>query len=195
MTQALNWLYRNWYYSTIFLAIFVLIFSMAYILDEDMALFLIWMQTVVYFVHQFEEYVLPGGFVEFFNREMLGSTSADFPLDSKASFWINIPIIFVAFPISALLSGIVGFTIGLWTAYFSLINALSHVGMSLKVGYNPGLIVSTFLNIPVSLFTIYYFISNGISSITSNLTSFLIALLVQITLMIYGFRVLKPRAK
>ncbi len=189
----MKWLYNNWYKSTIFLAVYLLIFALIYLFKEDYALFLIWLQTIVYLLHQFEEYVLPGGFVKFFNTKPLGSKIDDFPLNIRSSFWINIPIIFIGFPLSAILAGYVNISIGLWTAYFSIINAISHVGMFFWFKYNPGLIVSLFLNIPIGVYTIYYFTSHNLASVDVNLVSLAIGLLIQASLMVYGFRILKPK--
>ena len=189
----MKWLYDNWYKSTLFLAVYLLVFLILFVLKTDFALFLIWLQFVVYLIHQFEEYILPGGFVAFFNKNLLQSKIADYPLDKKASFWINIPIIFIAFPLSAILAGTLDIAIGIWTAYFSVINAASHVGMSFMYKYNPGLLVSMFLNIPVGLYTIYFFASENLISFQHQLIGCGIGLLTQAAVMIYGFRVLKPK--
>ena len=114
-------------------------------------------------------------------------------MEEKVSFWINMPIIFVAFPVSAILAGQFGLSAGIWTAYFSIINAASHVGMFLKHRYNPGFWVSLLINIPVGIYTIYYFASHQIIPVSAHITGLLIALAVQGSVMIYGFKVLKPR--
>ncbi len=193
--KIMNWLYDNWYKSTIFLAIYLGIFLFVYLKDVNYPLFLLWLQLVIYFIHQFEEYVFPGGFVKFFNTKSLGSDKNDFPLDKKVSFWINIPIIFIALPVSMLLAGYINIAIGIWTAYFSVINALSHVGLFLKNKYNPGFFVSLFLNIPVGIYTIYYFASLNIISLSDQLIGLGIGLLFQIIVMLYGFVILKPKIK
>jgi hypothetical protein len=193
----MKWLYDNWFKSTIFLAVYMLIVLLIFVLKTDFALFLIWIQFVVYLIHQFEEYILPGGFVAFFNKKPLGSLKDDFPLDKKASFWINIPIIFIAYPLSAILAGYIDISIGIWTAYFSVINAISHVGMffKYKFKYNPGLFISLFLNIPIGVYTIYYFAFQDIISLHAQLVGLIIGLLVQAGLMIYGFRIIKPKVR
>ncbi|WP_100925218.1 HXXEE domain-containing protein [Tenacibaculum sp. SZ-18] len=191
----MKWLYENWFKSTIFLAIYVLIFLFLFLFQTNFSLFLIWLQFVIYLVHQFEEYVLPGGFLEFLNKELLGSAESDFPADKKFSFWINIPIIFVGYPVSAILSGYIDLSIGIWTAYFSIINAMSHVGMFLKHKYNPGFFISLFLNIPVGIYTIYYFVSQNLISLNSHIIGLIIGLLVQGFVMMLGFKVLKPTIK
>jgi hypothetical protein len=69
------------------------------------------------------------------------------------------------------------------------------VGMFFKYKYNPGLIVSTFLNIPIGIYTIYYFESQNLISVNAQLIGLAIGLLVQGAVMIYGFKVLKPKVK
>ena len=85
----MKWLIENWNESTIFLAIYVLIMLICFVMKENFPLFLIWLQIPVYFLHQFEEYILPGGFMDFFNIKVLGSDKSDFPLNKKESFWIT----------------------------------------------------------------------------------------------------------
>ena len=189
----MKWLYENWYKSTIFIALYLLIMLFLFLFDTDFPLFLIWIQFVVYLFHQFEEYILPGGFVKFFNNKMLESNKYNYPLDDVASFWINIPIIFMAYPLSAILAGQVDISVGIWTAYFSIINALSHVGIYFKHRYNPGFFVSLFLNIPVGIYTIHYFNAQNLISINEQLIGLAIGLLIQAAVMIYGFKVLKPK--
>lgn len=160
---------------------------------SNFALFLIWVQTPVYFLHQFEEYVYPGGFRQFFNVKALGSDDPNFPVTDAVSFWINVPLIFVAFPVSAILAGQVGLSKGIWTAYFSVINGLSHVGMFAMHRYNPGFAVSVVVNIPVGLFTIGYFVSRDLISLNGHVAGFAVALALQVGLMVYGLAVLKPK--
>jgi hypothetical protein len=189
----MTWLIANWPKSTIFLAIYTATLLTLYLMPTNLALYLIWIQVPVYFLHQFEEYVFPGGFMAFFNAHVLASNRPDFPLDAVASFYINVPIIFVAFPLSALLAGSYGIAVGVWTVYFSMINAASHVGMFFKSGYNPGLAVSVVLNIPVGLFAIGYFFVHDTVSWQAHAIGLLIGLGVQGALMVYGFRYLKPK--
>ncbi len=169
--------------------------SFLFVLNLDYTLFLIWIQFVVYLFHQFEEYILPGGFIKFFNNKILESNKDTYPLDDKASFWINISIIYIAYPLSAILAGYIDISFGIWTAYFSIINAISHVGMFFKHRYNPGFFVSLFLNIPVGVYTIYYFDAQNIISKNEQLIGLVIGVLIQGAVIFYGFKVLKPKVK
>jgi len=188
------WLEEQWPKSTIFLALYGALFLLLFAADEGAALLLLWLQLPVYWLHQFEEYVYPGGFVAVFNTQMLGSSRTDWPLTKRESLWINLPLIYVAFPLAAILAGSAGLAWGLWIAYFSVLNALSHVGMAFRLGYNPGLVVSLLLNIPVGAFTIWYFATNDLVSGSTHLVSLLVSLAVQGGLMVWGLKYLRARA-
>ena len=193
----LKWLYENWMKATPFLALYSFILVFLYVKDANYPLYLIWLQGIVYWVHEFEEYIYPSGFLDYFNRHAMGSKRGDYPLTKIGSFWINIPLIYVAMPLSAILAHFFGLAWGLWTAYFSALNALSHVGMAVvfKNKYNPGLVASVFLNIPIGVYTVWYFISNNLVSVQVNVISLIIGALAQGSMMIYGFGYLVPKMK
>jgi Protein of unknown function with HXXEE motif len=137
----------------------------------------------------------PAAFKEFFNTKVLGSPVAAEPLNARVSVWINVPIVYLAFPFSAVLATTVSLTFGLRTAYFSVINALSHVVMFARLGYNPGFVVSLILNIPVGIYTILYLSAHDLFSPMVHAVSAAIGIAVQAALMIYGFGVLEPRLR
>ena len=85
MKTILNWLYENWMKGTPFLALYTFILIWLYVKDANYPLFLIWLQCSAYWLHEFEEYVCPGGFLDFFNRGPLGSTRGDKPLTKAGS--------------------------------------------------------------------------------------------------------------
>ena len=189
----MKYIVEKWF-NFIYILVVVALFALFFVKD-DFALFLIWSQFLIYLVHQFEEYIFPGGFLSYFNRVLLGSSKGDWPLTKLFSFFINVPIIFIGFPLSALLAQKIGLFIAVWTVYFSILNSLSHVGLFIKKGYNPGFVVSLLLNIPVGIFTLYYFVINDLVSISSHIIGFFIAFLIQFTLMIFGFKNLKPKVR
>lgn len=193
----MKWLYENWMKATPFLAFYAFVLLFLYVKDLNFALYLIWLQTCIYWLHEFEEYILPGGFLDYFNSNMMKSNRGDYPLTQVGSFWINIPLVYIAMPLSGLLAHFLGIKWGLWTAYFSALNAFAHVIMFLKFGrkYNPGLVVSILLNIPVGVYTIWYFLSNHFVSSTENIISIIVGVLAQASMMIYGFGYLVPRMK
>lgn len=192
-----KWLYENWMKATPFLALYSFILLWLYLRGANYALFLIWLQTPVYWLHEAEEYVWPGGFLDYFNRNTLRSRRGDYPLDLAGSFWINIPLVYLLLPLSGIASTLWGVEWGLWTAYFSALNALFHVGMFFRFNfrYNPGLVVSTFVNIPVGIYTAWYLLSHGLVSTGANIASIVFGILAQASMMIYGFAFLIPKIK
>ncbi len=186
-----DWLYKNWPKATIFLAIYTLVLLFLYLYKNNFLLFLIWLQIPVYWLHQFEEYILPGGFKEFFNKKVSKVYDVDLPITDSFKFWVNIPLIWVAFPLFAGLSGI-DLQYGVWIAYFSIINGLAHLTWGIQYrGYNPGLVVSVLMNIPIGIFTIMNILgANGITS-SANIISIVVAILVQGALTAYGIIRLK----
>lgn len=196
MKKTLDWLYENWMKSTPVLAIYSFILIWIYVKDVNFALSLIWLQCTAYWLHEFEEYICPGGFLSFFNQKALGSTIPEKPLTKAGSFWINIPLMYVLLPLSGILSQRYGLQWGLWTAYYSTLNASSHVVMFfLYRKYNPGLVVSSFINVPLGIFTIYYFLSNNIISTQANIISIIVGVIAMLSMMIYGFAYLVPKSK
>lgn len=193
MERIMNWFKENWPKATIFLAVYVTLLLILFVRKENYVLYLIWLQTPIYFFHEFEEYVFPGGFLKFFNRKMFKSPEDEFPLDKSASFYINVPIIFIAFPVSAILATKVSLSFGVWTAAFSFFNAFSHIIMAIRFKYNPGLIVSVLVNIPIGAYTLYYFYSRHIVQISTIMVGCVIGLLVQGIITVYGFKILKPK--
>lgn len=193
----MKWLYDNWMKATPFLAFYTFILLFLYVRDTNYPLYLIWIQASIYWAHEFEEYILPGGFLQFFNRYPLGSTKDEYPLTKAGSFWINIPLVYIALPLSGLLAHFFGLEWGLWTAYFSALNAFAHVVMFFmyKFKYNPGLVVSILLNIPVGVYMVWYFNSHNLVSTTTNIISIIVGILAQASMMIYGFAYLVPRMK
>lgn len=189
----MEWLYNHWMKATPFLAFYSLILISLYI--QDKILYLIWLQTIIYWTHEFEEYILPGGFLDFFNKHMMGSSGGEFPLSKIGSFWINIPLVYISMPFSAILAHFFGYEFGLWTCYFSFLNAFSHVVMFFIFGfkYNPGLIASVCLNIPFAIIGVYNI--GPLLSLKVNVLSIIFGIIAQISMMIYGFGFLKPLVK
>ncbi len=127
-----------------------------FILDPLLNVFswLFWLHLPVLMIHQFEEYVFPGGFKKFFGSKMLNIDS-EFMSD-RTIFIGNVGMWFV---IAA--AAIVG-TKAIWFPVMLLIfnagNSLAHsLPFAIKArGYNPGFLSSLFLMLP---FTVYVVLS------------------------------------
>jgi hypothetical protein len=114
-------------------------------------------------LHQTEEYVFPGGFGKFFNTQIFKLDTEDRPLDQNFIFIINVILIWIILPLFGLLS-IIDYQYGLWIPYFSFFAGIAHVLLAIRAGkiYNPGLLVSLIINIPVGLWSILFLINNGV---------------------------------
>ncbi len=61
--------------------------------------------------------------------------------------------------------------------------------------YNPGLVTSTFVNVPFGIYMVWYFLSNGLVSPTVNIISIIVGIVAQASMMVYGFAYLVPKMK
>ena len=61
--------------------------------------------------------------------------------------------------------------------------------------YNPGLIISIFLNIPFAIYMVWYFFDNNLVTTQGNIISIIVAIIAQASMMIYGFGYLVPKMK
>lgn len=148
---------------------------------------LIWLQFVVYLIHQTEEHFWPGGFRDFINTHMFKSNVPGQPLDDAIIFWINIPMIWFLFPLFAVLAQHVDLGYGSFLALFGAFNALLHIITGVRFRcYNPGLVVNIFLQMPSSLYTLYVMHSMHVlsNSMAYNMLALAIALHVAMVIMV-----------
>lgn len=174
----MKWLVNNWFKSTIFLAIYSFLFIFLFIYEQDFALFLIWLHIPVYLLHETEEFVFPGGFPEMMMEGMAGKGKPVHYALMKAGFWINIPFIVFGFPFVATLATLFGLSWGMYVVYFTLIATIPHIisAITQKKFYNPGMAASMFLNLPASIFTIYYYVTNDLVSMSAHIVGLLVAI-------------------
>jgi hypothetical protein len=128
---------------------------------------LLWLHLPIMMIHEYEEYVFPGGFKEFLNTKSPlapKTLKEDVPLSEPYLFFVNI-IVFWSWII---LGGIFAPNIP-WIGFGPillqlLINNITHtVAFQTKQhGYNPGLFTTIFLLMPYSTFVIWYIIKYNI---------------------------------
>ena len=157
------WLKKEWAKVGLILSIYLFVLLFVFVRKYDFVLFILLLQTPLYMLHQTEEYIFPGGFGKFFNTKIFNLTTEDKPLDENFIFYVNVILIWVILPVCGLLSTL-NYNIGLWLPYFSLFAGVAHVALALKAKklYNPGLMVSLFINIPVGLWSIRYLLGQGL---------------------------------
>ena len=110
---------------------------------------LFWLHLPILMLHQFEEYVFPGGFKDYANK-MMGATLTD-----QKVFFVNVVIGWGVLTIAALVGmNAVWFPASM--VCFIGLNAMMHVLVALlKREYNPGAVVSLIVNIPFAAFVMY----------------------------------------
>ncbi|MCA9891392.1 MAG: HXXEE domain-containing protein [Anaerolineae bacterium] len=152
-----KWLKRDWAKTGLILSIFLFVFLTVFVQKSDFVLYLILLQTPLYMLHETEEYVFPGGFAKFFNMDIFKLDTPDKPLDENFVFFVNILLIWIILPVFGLLSAS-DYQFGLWIPYFSFFAGVAHIALAIKAKkrYNPGLVVSLLLNIPVGIWSIIY---------------------------------------
>jgi hypothetical protein len=162
LTAYFDWLKRDWAKVGLILSIFLFVFLFALVKDTNFVLFLLLLQTPLYMIHETEEYIFPGGFARFFNRDILRLDTDDKPVDENFIFYVNVILIWIILPGFGLLAG-VNLQYGLWIPYFSFFAGLAHIALGIKARklYNPGLVISLLLNIPVGAWTVLYLVDQG----------------------------------
>jgi len=152
---------------------------------------LYWLSLPLYMIHQFEEYVYPGGFKEELNKILLRGKVSREILTDKMVLIINIGFIWILTPVLIVL--------GIFSIIFPVIlmtlvtfNGFVHVIASIRFRrYNPGLFISLVANIPLGL---YVLIGLGLNALASGMELF-IGILIGVILHMGLFIVLGLRTR
>jgi len=143
-----------------------------------------WLSLPLYMIHQFEEYVYPGGFKEELNKILLrGNTHRDI-LTDKMVLIVNIGFIWILTPVLIVLGT---FSIIFPVILMTLVafNGFVHVIASILFRrYNPGLFVSLAANIPLGLYVLIGLVLNAMASGIELLTGILIGVILHMSLFI-----------
>lgn len=154
------WLYRYWPQVSFFAAFFIAAPLLAFHGVMSPALLAVWLQTPVYLLHQFEEHGT-GAFKRWINLRVLRSGGKELFTDAHI-FWINVPLTWILFPLSAILAG-VNPVFGVWVVMVSVGNSLLHVAAAVALRqYNPGFLASLFLNLPAGIAALYFLNREGV---------------------------------
>lgn len=110
-------------------------------------------------LHQFEEYVYPGGFKSFFNSYIGGKNRViRFQLSDTAIIVVNVVIGWGFYLLAVLFPNFILVSITLATSFM---NGVVHTGALLRFRkYNPGFITGLFLFIPFSVYSMLHLSKN-----------------------------------
>jgi uncharacterized protein with HXXEE motif len=100
--------------------------------------------------HQTEEWFLPGGFLPWFNREMLGSDADEFPITRRLAFGINVGVGWGG-TLAAAAAGPRAPGLAAWAHAMNLGNVVVHVAAAARERrWNPGLATAAGLFAPLA---------------------------------------------
>ena len=196
LSEYFQWLKREWAKVGLILSIYLFVMLFVFVRRYDFVVFVLLLQTPLYMLHQTEEYIFPGGFAKFFNTKIFNLETEDKPLNETFIFYVNVILIWIVLPVFGLLSNL-NYSYGLWLPYFSFFAGVAHIVLAIKAKkvYNPGLLVSLFVNIPVGLWSISYLLGQGIiENIFLNIHS-LVGLALNATLPVIGTILLRNYKK
>jgi hypothetical protein len=146
-----SWFFAKWPYVGLVLAVLLgLVLVLDPGLDELQVLLLVSLLTL--FLHQGEEYVLPGGFPQMVNRVVFQSEAPDrYPLNQRTAWIVNVALGWTVYLLAALL-GERAVWIAIATLTVSVGNVLAHTllfNIRGRTLYNPGLATCWLLFVPV----------------------------------------------
>ncbi len=191
-----HWLVDNWQYLGIVVGIYLTIYLTVTVLPQNKLYYALLMLFPLYILHEVEEYILPGGFPEFMNKQLFHVDRDDdlVPLDKLSIFWINVGYVWLPIPLFTLLS-LYDIRFAIWIPYFLIFQAVVHVvlGIAGKEVVNPGFFSAWLVHVPVAIWILYTLHADGdLGSYILNI-HLLIGLLANLVLPIVGFGILVPR--
>lgn len=185
-----DWLYKYWSHVSFFAAVFITIPFIAFIQKIDLVLLLIWLQTPIYMLHQFEEHGT-GTFKKWINNVILKSKGKEILTDVHM-FWINVPLTWILFPLFASLSGI-NLVYGIWITIVSIGNSILHICATvIQRKYNPGFFASLFLNIPTGIYILFLLNQKGVLNLANISIGVLVTIIAHGLIQVLG-RTLKKK--
>ena len=159
----MNWYRNNWYYvgGIIFVILAILMSLFGEHIDPVRRIMVVGYMGLL--IHQFEEYVLPGGFPMVWNIVQSGERERydRYPMNKNTSFVCNVCIMYPLYIAGIIFSDC--YILGLMLMYFSMTQIIIHgiiFNIKMKRLYNPGVATMLFILIPVGIYYIWYVASH-----------------------------------
>jgi hypothetical protein len=116
---------------------------------------------VIYFIHQIEEHLWPGGFRQFADAHLFHSGNDNWPVDIVGVALVNVGFVWLPVAAAALFPGPLRW-IGLAWIGLTLFNGLIHVITTARLRiYNPGLVTGVVLFLPFTVLALMHEVSRG----------------------------------
>src|SRR5262249_53521145 len=152
--RPLDWLVGKWQwpYASLFTAGFLTVLAPIVFRYAGISIGLIYLQLPIYMLHQYEEHA--GDRFRLWVNNLIGHGRD--VLTPIATFWINSLLVWLLDVVALYLACFVDLSLGLIAIYLPMLNAVGHcVPALLKKQYNPGLLTSLFLFLPVGIFSTF----------------------------------------
>lgn len=152
--RPLDWLVGKWQwpYAALFTAGFLAALAPLVFRYAGLPLGLVYLQLPIYMLHQYEEHA--GDRFRRWVNNILGHGQD--VLTPIATFWINSLLVWLLDVVALYLACFVDLSLGLIAMYLPMLNACGHIVPSLiKRQYNPGLVTSIVLFLPVGVLSTY----------------------------------------
>jgi len=175
-------LIHNWVYGGTLAGIVLLLMAPVLDVGWPTALLLVYLQLPIYMLHQFEEHD-DDRFHRVVNN-LLGKGRDVLP--SAAIFVINVPGVWGLNFVSFWLAYRLGIGWGLLGAYALIINAIAHIGQAIRLrSYNPGLITSVLLFLPVGIGGLWAISATGEASVVQHVVGLLVGIALHAAIIVY----------
>ena len=161
---------KVWQHLTGILAVSIIAVLIAwFFIDPKVNIFqwLFWLHLPLLMLHEFEEYIYPGGFKKFFNTKTLFALSQpeeNVPINPPLVFFVNMVAWFLII-LGALLARVAPW-LGMMMVVFESFNVVGHgfLFQLKKKGYNPGMATAIFLFAPYTVTVFWLSIARGLLS-------------------------------
>lgn len=146
-----DWFQHNWMYAGFVAGLFLFAIVPLLVTAWSLPLLLVYLLLPVYMVHQLEEHH-DDRFRRWVNEVMFGGRDV---LTTPAVVVINVVGVWAVDLAVVYLAAFVGLGLGLIAVYLTLVNGVIHIAAAVaKRAYNPGLVTSVVLFLPVGLWAL-----------------------------------------
>ncbi len=116
---------------------------------------------VIYFIHQIEEHLWPGGFRQFADAHMFHSGNDNWPVNIDGVALVNTAFVWLPIALAAFFPQTLRW-VGLAWVGLMLINGIIHIVTTIRLRiYNPGLVTSIVLFLPFTIYVLVLEVERG----------------------------------
>ncbi|HEX2786990.1 MAG TPA: HXXEE domain-containing protein [Ignavibacteria bacterium] len=177
----MNFLRNHWFDIGGILAILNIIALLIFHTQLTSFEILLWISLISLFVHQVEEYRYPGYFPGMVNTVLFKSTQPErYPLNTSSAFIINVILGWGVYAAAIFVNNnAIWFT--MIPIIVSLGNFMAHTtlfNIKGKTFYNPGMLTSIFLFLPIVIYYFYYVSSSNLAETSDYIIGIILGIIL-----------------